>query len=84
MKTHQEQLVLERPPPCKPASGWGHDPPSSEEVLFEVEMEDMREAVPKVLEGLAEQERETYRNSLGETQDSVTGEILEPGKVKEG
>ena len=47
-------------------------------------MEDMCEAKPKVWEELAEQEWEKYRNHLGETQDSVIGEILELGMVKEG
>ena len=46
-----------------------------------MEMEDMCEAEPKVWEELAEQEWENYRTPLGETQDSVTGEILEPGMV---
>ena len=47
-------------------------------------MEEMCEAESKLWEELAEQEWERFRNRPGETQDSVTGEILEPGKVKEG
>ena len=57
---------------------------STEDVLFEIELEDMCEEDPKVWEEVADCEWDDYVRSQGETQDSVSGEVLDPKKVKEG
>jgi hypothetical protein len=57
---------------------------SPEDVLYEVELEDMCEQDPSTWEDLASQRWQEYSQSLGETLDSTTGEILDPAKVQAG
>ena len=53
-----------------------------EDVLYEIELEDMCEQDPSTWEELACQRWHEYSQSLGETVDSTTGEILDPVKVQ--
>ena len=59
-------------------------PALSEDVLFEVELEDMCEQDPTVWEDLANRRWEESTSYPGETRDSTTGEMLDPAKVNEG
>ena len=52
--------------------------------MFEVELEDMCEDDPRDWESLAEKRWQEYTEVQEETRDSVTGESLDPTRVKEG
>ena len=56
---------------------------SSEDVLFEAELEDMCEQDPSAWEQVANDQCASAWGSPGETRDSTTGETLDPAKVEE-